>query len=51
VAEKTSYYLKGFSVGGCSCDWGVLVISKRRRPGDSAKAAVCGISSKATTEG
>ena len=22
MAEKTSYYLKGFSVGGCSCDWG-----------------------------
>jgi hypothetical protein len=22
VAEQVSYHLKGFSVGGCSCDWG-----------------------------
>jgi hypothetical protein len=22
VAQQVSYYLKGFSVGGCSCDWG-----------------------------
>jgi hypothetical protein len=22
VTEQISYYLKGFSVGGCSCDWG-----------------------------
>lgn len=51
VTEKTSYYLKSFSGVDAVVIGSVLVISKRRRPVNSAKAAVCGISSKATRKG